>query len=107
VADRVLLGGLFGPTSAGRLLGSAAALLGRREEARAYFGAAFESCTRSQCRPELALTHLELAELLLTGEADEPAEGMKHLDLAIDELRAMKMAPALERALRHKGLLHA
>ena len=30
-----------------------------------------------------------------------------HLDFAIEEFRAMKMQPSLERALRHKGLLHA
>jgi hypothetical protein len=35
------------------------------------------------------------------------AEGLSHLDFAIEELRAMQMQPALERALRHKGLLHA
>jgi hypothetical protein len=28
-------------------------------------------------------------------------------DFAIDEFRAMKMQPSLERALRHKELLHA
>ena len=35
------------------------------------------------------------------------AEGSQHLDFAIEEFRAMKMQPSLERALRHKGLLHA
>jgi hypothetical protein len=35
------------------------------------------------------------------------AEGSAHLDFAIEELRAMKMQPFLERALRHKGLLNA
>ena len=35
------------------------------------------------------------------------AEGLEHLDFAIQELRAMKMQPSLERALRHNGLLRA
>ena len=35
------------------------------------------------------------------------AEGSAHLDFAIDEFRAMRMQPSLERALRHKGLLKA
>jgi len=35
------------------------------------------------------------------------AKAGEHLDLAIEEFRAMKMQPYLERALRHKGLLHA
>ena len=38
---------------------------------------------------------------------DARAEAQAHLDFAIEEFRAMKMQPALERALRHKGLLHA
>jgi len=56
-------------------------------------------------RPELALTHLGLAELLL--EHPSPGEGrdaaIEHLDFAIAEFREMKMQPALERALRHPG----
>jgi hypothetical protein len=32
---------------------------------------------------------------------------IEHLDFAIAELRKMKMQPALERALRHRGLLKA
>jgi hypothetical protein len=35
------------------------------------------------------------------------AEGSPHLDFAIGEFQAMKMQPALERALRHKELLRA
>ena len=37
----------------------------------------------------------------------ERAQGQEHLDFAIEELRAMRMQPSLERALRHKGLLRA
>ena len=48
-----------------------------------------------------------MAELLLNGSTAEKGEAQGHLDFAIEELRAMKMQPALERALRHKGLLHA
>jgi hypothetical protein len=58
-------------------------------------------------RPETAITRLHLAELLLDHYADEHVEAQAHLDFAIEEFRAMKMQPALERALRHKGLLHA
>src|SRR3972149_96164 len=48
-----------------------------------------------------------MAELLLEGNEDEEAEGQRHLDFAISELREMKMQPWLERALKHKGLLKA
>jgi hypothetical protein len=58
-------------------------------------------------RPELALAHLGLAELLLAGSTVEQVDAQEHLDKAIEELRVMKMQKALERALRHKGLLHA
>ena len=58
-------------------------------------------------RPEIALVRLDLAELLLTHYPDEPTEAQEHLDFAIEEFRAMKMQPALERVLRHKGLLKA
>jgi len=36
-----------------------------------------------------------------------PKTALEHLDFAIAEFREMKMQPALERALRHKGLLRA
>ena len=58
-------------------------------------------------RPEIALTRLELAELLLEHYPDERATAIEHLDFAIGEFREMKMQPSLERALRHRGLLKA
>ena len=58
-------------------------------------------------RPELALTQLELAELLLDHYPHEKAEALEHLDFAIKEFREMKMQPSLERALRHKDILKA
>ena len=58
-------------------------------------------------RPELALSHLGLAELLLDHYPDEKPEAIKHLDFAIKEFREMKMQPSLERALRRKDILKA
>jgi hypothetical protein len=58
-------------------------------------------------RPELALSRLGLAELLLEHYPDERDAAIEHLDFAIAEFREMKMQPALERALRHRGLLKA
>ena len=43
-------------------------------------------------RPEIALTRLQLAELLLEHYPDERAEAMEHLDFAIGEFRDMKDA---------------
>ena len=58
-------------------------------------------------RPEIALTRLQLAELLLEHYPDERAEAMEHLDFAIGEFRDMKLQPSLERALRHREILRA
>ena len=58
-------------------------------------------------RPELALIHLQLAELLLEHYPEERAEALEHLDTAIAEFQDMKMQPSLERALRHRGILTA
>jgi hypothetical protein len=58
-------------------------------------------------RGELALSRLQLAELLLDHYPDEKAEALEHLDFAIKEFREMKMQPSLERALRRKDILKA
>ncbi len=90
-----------------RLLGGAAALLGEPEKARGYYQQAIDVCTRARFRPELALTRLQLTELLLELYPEERAAAIEHLDSAIAEFRDMKMQPSLERALRHRELLKA
>ena len=96
-----------GWTTVGRVLGDAALLLGKPGEARGFYDRAVEVCANVRHRPELALTRLSLAELLLEHHPDERDTAIEHLDFAIAELRDMKMQPALERALRHRGLLKA
>jgi hypothetical protein len=64
-------------------------------------------CGRVRSRPEIALTRLGLAELLLDHSPDERPAAIEHLDFAIREFREMKMQPSLERALRHRELLKA
>jgi tetratricopeptide (TPR) repeat protein len=99
-------GGSF-PTCILRHLGGAAALLGRYDEARRHYQEAIKVCTEMPFRPELALTRLQLAELLLEHYPVEKKEALEHLDFAIKEFREMKMQPSLERALRHKDILKA
>jgi len=95
-------------TCVARHLGDASALLGEREQARAYYEQALEVCAKIRFRPEVALTRLQIAELLLDGADDaQRGEALGHLDFAIGELRAMKMQPSLARALRHKEVLKA
>ena len=95
-----------------RVLGGAAALLGKPDEARSYYFKALETAGKIRFRPEIALTRLELAKLLLdhyldpsTGSGQARAEALEHLDFAIGELRDMKMQPALERALSRREIL--
>jgi len=102
-----LTSGLWLTTHAGRHLGGAAALLGRHDEARKHYYEAIKACTEMKFRPELALTRLQLAELLLEHYPKERAEALEHLDFAIKEFQDMKMQPSLERAIRHKDILQA
>jgi tetratricopeptide (TPR) repeat protein len=99
-----LLGGLTCPA---RHLGAAAAFLGRPDEARTYYAQALDVTGRLRFRPEIALTRLQLAELLLEHYPEEKAEAMEHLDFAIGEFQDMKMQPSIERALRDKESLKA
>jgi DNA-binding CsgD family transcriptional regulator/tetratricopeptide (TPR) repeat protein len=80
-----------------RHLGDTAALVGDRTAARGYYAQALESTRKIRFRPELALTHVRLAEFLL--QDGEDAEALEHLEGAIPELQDMKMQPGLERAL--------
>ena len=99
--------GVTGLTCIARHLGGAAALLGRYDEARQHYQEAIRVCTEMRFRPELALTRLQLAELLLEHYPAEKKDALEHLDFAIKEFREMKMRPSLERALRHKEILKA
>jgi len=90
-----------------RHLGAAAALLDNRDDARTLYEQALAVCGKVRFRPEIALTRLQLAELMLDHYPNEQVTARTHLDFAIEEFRAMKMQPALERALGHKGLLKA
>ena len=53
------------PSCIARHLGAAAAFLGRHEEARRHYQEAIRVATEMRFRPELALTHLQFADLLL------------------------------------------
>jgi tetratricopeptide (TPR) repeat protein len=99
--------GISLPTCIARHLGAAAALLERYDEARHHYQEAIKVCTEMKFRPELALSRLELAELLLQHYPQEKSEATAHLDFAISEFREMKMQPSLERALKHKETLKA
>ena len=98
---------LYSTSCIPRHLGGAVALLGKYDEARKYYQEAIKLCTEMPFRPELALSRLQLAELLLEHYPDEKKEALEHLDFAIKEFREMKMQPSLERALRHKDILKA
>jgi DNA-binding CsgD family transcriptional regulator len=88
----------WGLTTVARHLGAAAALLGDRERARAYYDQALAAAGAIHFRPELALTNLQIAELLVE-EPRTQSDARRHLESAIEEFRAMQMKPALAQAL--------
>jgi DNA-binding NarL/FixJ family response regulator len=95
-------------TCLARQLGDAAVLVGDLSVAREYYAQALEAAGKIHFRPELALTHVSLAELLIQeAEAAARSEALGHLDLAIPELRDMQMQPALERALALRDKVEA
>jgi ATP/maltotriose-dependent transcriptional regulator MalT len=109
------LAGLAGLASTGvtltgvaRHLGAAAALLGDHAAARRYTEQALAVAGQVRNRPEVALSRLQLVELLLDDAASVRAtpaspvrdEAVAHLDFVIPEIEAMGMRPALERAMR-------
>jgi hypothetical protein len=84
--------------SAGRLLGEAAMLLGRPDEAHSLFLQALEVCSRAGYRAEIALIELDLAALLLGAEAADRPEGVEYLQRATAALESMGMRHDLQRA---------
>ena len=97
----------FNCTAPGRHLGDAARLLGDRKGARTYYASALAATARVHHRPEVALTRLRLAELLLEGSRTERIEAKRFLELAIPELEAMRMSPFLKRARSLQGRARA
>jgi len=90
-----------------RHLADGAVLQGNVANAVILYQQAIDVCAKVRFRPELALSHLGLAELLLDHYPNEHADAIAHLDTAIAEFRDMKMLPSLERALRRKQTLGA
>ena len=86
----------------GRHLGGAARLSGEPVKALDYYRKALDASIKVRVRPEIALTRLELAQLLLEHYPRERGEALEHLDFAIAEFEDMKMQPSLERALALK-----
>jgi DNA-binding CsgD family transcriptional regulator len=87
----------------GRLLGQAFALLGDQGRARQSYEAGLLGAEKVGSRPEIALGHLHLGEVLLRAYPGERRTAMNHLDFAIGEFEAMGMQPSLAQALRLRG----
>jgi DNA-binding CsgD family transcriptional regulator len=84
-------------TTVARQLGAVAALNGDLVGARSFLLQGLEAGTRIGFRPEIAILHVQLAELLLK-DADRLG-ALQHVDLALPELEQMQMQPWLEREL--------
>jgi DNA-binding CsgD family transcriptional regulator len=86
------------PTCITRHLAAADALLGRPRAARDRYETALTQTAGLGFRPEAALVHLELADLLLTDFPQDREAATSHLEHAIAELTALDMQPARHRA---------
>jgi DNA-binding CsgD family transcriptional regulator/tetratricopeptide (TPR) repeat protein len=94
------------PTCIARHLGAGAALMGDAEMASAYYEQALELACNMGHRPEVALTHLQMAELQLGGAGSarrarptsQQAGAIEHLKFAGGEFERMHMHSALMRA---------
>jgi hypothetical protein len=73
------------------LCGAAAIVLEDGARARSLTEKAVADCQKVRHRPELALSKLQLAELLLDHYPDEHNAAIDELDFAISEFREMKM----------------
>jgi DNA-binding CsgD family transcriptional regulator len=78
--------------------GAAYLLLGEPERAREHYLAALAAGEKMRFRPEVALTRLALAELILEHYPRERGEAFEHLEFCIPEFREMKMQPSLLKA---------
>jgi hypothetical protein len=90
-----------------RQTGKAANLLGRFDESRNLLEKALEVCQQIDYLPELALTRLDLAELLIRQFPNERPRALQLLDLTLVALEEMGMLPALERALALRNATRA
>jgi DNA-binding CsgD family transcriptional regulator len=94
-------------------VGAAAALSLDWNKAHVYYERALAWAISLRSRPEVARARLAIGELFLaqaqsttsrqSQQLEARAEAFAHLDFAIEELRAMKMQPAFEHALRLRG----
>jgi len=84
--------------SVARLIASARLLQGDFDGARSHYQLALVVSQRIGYRPEVVLSHLELAELLLHHFPDERHLARTHLHSAVSEFSALRMQPYLARA---------
>jgi DNA-binding CsgD family transcriptional regulator len=84
--------------SVARLIGSTRRLHGDFDGARAHYELALTVSQRIGYRPEVALTQLELAELLLDQYPAEQQLARTYLEAAASEFSAMRMQPFLASA---------
>jgi hypothetical protein len=80
-----------GMPNVARLIGTAAVLRGDIAGARRHFELAVERTRQIQFRPELALSRLDLAELLLEHFPNESPLALQHLHAAAAEFEATSM----------------
>ncbi|MBL7175246.1 MAG: AAA family ATPase [Desulfobacteraceae bacterium] len=102
--SKVRTSGPYYTTVVDRHLGIASVLLKKYDEARDHYHTALEVAKDMNFRPEVALTHFHISELLYHHFPDERKKAFDHLDFAIADFHEMRMEPTLQLALKYKDL---
>ena len=97
---RLLLVGTYRDVEVDRAHPLSAALLGDSEQAMAHYQRALEVATKARYRPEIALTHLQMAELLL----DSGSVGAQMPCAPTSAKRITTLRGAAAFGLRHRGV---
>jgi len=83
-------------------LGRAAEILGHLDKAKNHYKDALKAATEIKYRPEIAIARYEISRLLLENHPQEKEAALEHLEFALQEFNAMKMAPFIQRAVALK-----
>ncbi len=91
-----------------RLLGLLAHTIGDLDQAETHFDDALTFCRKSRCRPELAWTYCDYADMLKERDAhDDRTKAISLLDDSLAISSELGMRPLMERVLSRQGTLTA
>ena len=98
----------LGSLASGRILGLLGQTIGELDEAGAYFEDAMTFCRKATCRPELAWTCCDYADMLKERDAEgDRAKAISLPDESLAISSELGMRPLMERVLSRREILKA